>query len=193
MSLLGLGVFIHSEPLYSARVTNERWVPFVLQAQHSQLLESATEELAPEHRVLAFAIATTVLKVSLHYEMDPFLLLAMIKTESRFKPLVRGLHGEIGLMQILPQTAQWMAVRMGMKWNGPESLFDPETNIRVSTAYLNFLRTRFGAKNMDYVSAYNMGAANVRRLKAQDISPEIYANKVLGNYRSIQAQVSLAD
>jgi soluble lytic murein transglycosylase len=156
------------------------------------LFQRVNGEIAAKHLYLAPQIVSGVLKASLQHGMDPLLLLALIKTESGFNPNARGRHGEIGLMQIMPRTAQWMALRMNITWRGPEALNDPEYNIRLATAYLDFLRRRFSAVGTDYVSAYNMGAANVRRLKAKAVQPAIYANKVLKNYRSLNHQLTIA-
>jgi soluble lytic murein transglycosylase len=156
------------------------------------LYQTVLNELAPEHRAIAPKIVSGVLKASLKHGMDPLFLLAMIKTETRFNPNAVGRHGEIGLMQILPRTAQWMAIRLDLKWTGPEALKDPEFNIRLGAAYVDFLRNRLGRAGLDYVSAYNMGAGNVFKLRAMLIVPAIYANKVMHNYRSLAHRLTVA-
>lgn len=213
---MAMGALFHSESLQSAVSEEQEYLRIPLQAEvqlnHAREVLGASEmlsakwrtadfarllnqkiesELSPRNRFLAPVIAGSVLKAALQHDMDPLFLLAMIKTESRFNPNARGRHGEIGLMQIKPRTAQWMAVRSGLTWYGPESLNDPAVNIRLATAYLSYLRSRFKNPNLDYVSAYNMGFARVLRLRAQSVQPVIYADKVVGHYRSIRK--SLAD
>jgi soluble lytic murein transglycosylase len=156
------------------------------------LYQKIEDELSPKNRFLAPVIASAVLKASLQYQMDPLFIMAVIKTESRFNPRARGRHGEIGLMQIKPDTAQWMAVRSGLIWYGPESLNDPAINIRLATAYLGYLRSRFDGAGRDYVSAYNMGFANVLRFKKRSVQPAIYANKVVNNYRYMNKALARA-
>ncbi len=220
LSLYGIlftSLSFHSESLYSARgsVNDYTDIPVDVGAQmdHSseilgnvetvssnwrvaglaQLLVNKVEtELSEPNRYLAAEIVSAVLKASLQYKMDPVFILGQMKTESGFNPYARGRHGEIGLMQIKPDTAQWMAVRSGLIWRGPGSLNDPSTNIRLSVAYLSFLKSRFASRGIDYVSAYNMGAANVRKLRSQSIAPSIYANKVIQNYRSIRRDIVAA-
>lgn len=212
MSLLGL---IYAQPLFSARMGSleYRWIPVEISAQlkHEQEIlgmRSGTSQmwrtqnmheivhvqiernLAPEHQKLASKMTSAVLKASLQFEMDPLFLLAMIKTESGFDPNVRGSHGEIGLMQILPQTAQWMAVRSGIRWLGAEALKDPEYNIRLGVSYLSFLRGHFKNAGLDYVSAYNMGPKNVRRLRAKSVAPTIYASKIVQHYKNMHKRVA---
>ncbi len=207
----------HSESLYSARgsVNDHLDIPVEVDAQleHAKellgnietvtsawratglprlLFEKVEAELSKNNRYLAGEIVSAVLKASLQYKMDPLFILGQIKTESRFNPYARGRHGEIGLMQIKPQTAQWMAVRSGITWSGPGSLNSPSNNIRLSVAYLSFLRSRFNAGGTEYVSAYNMGAANVHKLRCRSIVPNIYANKVIQNYRAIRRDIVAA-
>ena len=98
------------------------------------------------------------------------------------------LHGERGLMQILPTTAAWMARKMGLR--APFDLRDPATNIKIGAAYLSHLRTMFRKVSVRYVGAYNMGAANVRRLIADDAEPTVYPRKVLGHYREYRSSFS---
>jgi soluble lytic murein transglycosylase len=115
--------------------------------------------------------------------MDPLFLLAVIATESQFNLKAHGLHGEIGLMQILPKTAHWLATRAGLPRNF--DLHDPAVNIRVGAAYFARLRKKFNGIGTRYVAAYNMGTSNVRRLLALRAEPRIYPDKVLVNYRKL--------
>ena len=63
--------------------------------------------------------------------VDPFLVAAVIKNESRFKPGAVSGVGAIGLMQIMPDTGGWIAKQMGLKNYELQSLYNPETNIRM--------------------------------------------------------------
>ncbi|MFX5793561.1 transglycosylase SLT domain-containing protein, partial [Acinetobacter baumannii] len=67
---------------------------------------------------------------------------AVIDTESSFRPNARGSHGEIGLMQLKPSTAQWIARRHGLPWWGPATLLDPAAIVRLGAAYLSDIRNR---------------------------------------------------
>lgn len=144
------------------------------------ILKTVTKSLKARDRGQAFAIARAVITESNRHQIDPLLVLAVIKTESQFDPRARGEHGEIGLMQMMPATAQWLLRRPD-----PIKLEDPLVNIRVGTLYLAHLRERFPKHTSRFVAAYNMGAHNVRRLIASQNEPRIYAGRVLANYHDL--------
>lgn len=133
-------------------------------------------------------IAHTLISEANKYNLDPIFLLAVIQTESRYNPMARGRHGDLGLMQLLPNTGLWMAKRL--KLQGRVDLRDPVTNIKIGAAYFAFLRKHFGAKGSRYLAAYNMGIRNVHRLLKEDKEPMLYASRVLKNYRSLYTQWS---
>jgi soluble lytic murein transglycosylase len=147
-----------------------------------EILRTVKSQLPRESQPRAFEIARTVITEANHHMMDPFFLLAVIKTESHFNMKARGRHGEIGLMQILPQTAKWLAPQAGMD---PEkiNLEDPKTNIRIGATYFASPRKSFSGFGSRYIGAYNMGAANVRKLVSMNVEPSAYPDKVLKNYR----------
>jgi soluble lytic murein transglycosylase len=139
------------------------------------------ESLPQEYASHAYDISKAVIVEANHHKMDPFFLLAVIKTESKFNVKAHGTHGEIGLMQILPKTARWMAAQAGLS-SRHINLEDPIVNIRIGATYFAHLRHKFEGKGAHYVAAYNMGSKNVRRLLAKNIEPHIYSGRVLGNY-----------
>ena len=138
--------------------------------------------LAPQWKAHARSISRTVITESAKYNLDPVFVLAIIKTESKFNPLTVGSYGEIGLMQIKPDTAEWIAKKFNLHWNGKKTLQNPEANIKIGLAYMNYLRTQFDGKPIRYVSAYNMGPRNVRRLLARNVKPAEYNERVMKNY-----------
>lgn len=86
------------------------------------------------------------------YNVDPALIKAIMKQESGFNPAARGSSGEIGLMQLMPKTADWLNV-------DPK---DIQQNIEGGAKYLHILSTQF--KTLDEViAAYNAGQGNIER------------------------------
>jgi len=154
------------------------------------LQKKVQTSLAPRWKTHARAITETVISESSKYNMDPVFVLAVIKTESKFNPLAKGSFGEIGLMQIKPNTAEWIAKKFKIAWNGKKTLENPSANIKIGLAYMNYLRTKFNRKALKYVSAYNMGPTNVRRLIAMNIKPAEYNARVMKNYSQIYAVIS---
>lgn len=104
-----------------------------------------------------------IIKYSEEYKLSPYLVAAVIKTESNFRPTARSNKNANGLMQITPSTAEWAAKKMGVKGYKDEMLSDPEFNIRMGCWYLDNLKKEFDG-NMDLVLAsYNGGRGNVQK------------------------------
>ncbi len=102
-------------------------------------------------------------KYSQEYDLDPYLVAALIKTESKFNKDVKSKRDAYGLMQITSSTAQWAAGEMKIDYSKPELLYDAEYNIRMGCWYLNDLKKEFNG-NMDVVlAAYNGGRGNVEK------------------------------
>lgn len=91
-------------------------------------------------------------------------------------------------MQILPQTAKWIAPQAGVDTDFI-NLENPSLNIRLGATYIAQLRKSFSNNGTRYVSAYNMGSANVRRLVKNKIEPYIYSGKVLDNYQGFYSRL----
>ncbi|MFZ4403638.1 MAG: lytic transglycosylase domain-containing protein [Pseudobdellovibrionaceae bacterium] len=127
-------------------------------------------------------IAQVIIDSSIKNELDPVFVMAIIMSESSFDPKKVGSVGEIGLMQIRPETAAWLAKKFKLPWKGAKTLRDPVANIRIGTTYLAHLRKRFDSHAQLYIAAYNMGQGNVQRKLAEDVWPKIYPRKVMENY-----------
>lgn len=162
---------------------SQREIASVRQSEvRRQIYNTVKSQLPKRYKDRAFEISRAVILESNHHKMDPFFLLAVIKTESHFNITARGRHGEIGLMQIMPQTAKWIASQAGLNPN-LVNLEDPATNIRIGATYFASLRKSFNGATAQYIGAYNMGPGNVRKLAALNIEPQVYPGKVLSNYR----------
>ncbi len=152
------------------------------------ILNTVRKSLPEAYRHRAFEVARSIISEANHHGMDPLFLMAVITTESTFNPKARGSHGEIGLMQILPKTAQWLAAQAGVK-SEQIDLEDPAVNIRIGATYFAQLRKSFMGHGTRYVSAYNMGSKNVRRLLKSNKEPKIYSSRVIGNYTAFYARI----
>jgi len=95
-------------------------------------------------------------------DLDPALVAAVIYAESRFDPGARSQHGAVGLMQVLPETAQQIAGETGGVDFVPEDLTDPEVNVRYGTYYLRQVLDQFDGDLVAAVAAYNAGAGAVQ-------------------------------
>jgi len=95
-----------------------------------------------------------------NYELDPALLAAVIYQESKFKADARSSSGAIGLMQLLPDTAQGIALHTGGTAFRVGDLYDPEINVRYGAWYLRHLLQKYGDERTA-LAAYNAGQDNV--------------------------------
>lgn len=93
------------------------------------------------------------------YGVEPSLVAAVIKAESRFDPEATSSRGAYGLMQLLPETARFVSERAGIRGD----YRDPETNIRIGTRYLSYLHSRYDGDQRLALAAYNSGEGRVDR------------------------------
>ena len=89
--------------------------------------------------------------------IDPFLVAAIIKNESNFNNKAVSPVGAVGLMQIMPETGQWIARQMGIKDYKTEDLFTSRTNIRMGCWYVGELYEEFHGNMALVMMAYNAG------------------------------------
>jgi len=95
------------------------------------------------------------------YEIPPELLAAVIRTESNFNPQAVSSAGAVGLMQLLPSTAEEIALRMGEEYN-LDAIAELETNIKYGAFYLSYLYRVLGNDWNNACAAYNGGIGNVK-------------------------------
>lgn len=99
-------------------------------------------------------------------DLDPYLVAAVVYQESRFSPRAVSPVGAVGLMQLMPGTADEMARRHGL--SGPLNLSVPELNLRLGTSYLKSLLDRYDGNLVMSLAAYNGGPSNVERWSGVD-------------------------
>ena len=93
------------------------------------------------------------------YELEENLVYAVIKAESNFDPKAESPVGALGLMQLMPDTFEWMQSHVGGEY-GTDALFDPAVNIRFGCALLRLLLNEYGDLRVA-LCAYNAGMGNV--------------------------------
>lgn len=94
-------------------------------------------------------------------EVDKYMIYAIIKAESNFKPEVKSQSEAIGLMQLLEETAVEMSNSIENQTVTKEELYDPETNIKLGTTYYSYLLKHYKGNNILALTAYNAGMGNV--------------------------------
>jgi soluble lytic murein transglycosylase len=93
--------------------------------------------------------------------VDPYLVLAIIREESQYDARATSSHGAVGLMQMMPMTAQALAKQYGHPELKREDLYEHDTNIRFGVRYLEELLQQFSGNVVHAVAAYNAGGPTV--------------------------------
>lgn len=93
--------------------------------------------------------------------LDPYLVCGVIHTESHFDMEAESRVDAIGLMQIMPDTGEWIAKKMSIKDYSQAKLKDPETNIRMGCWYLKYLMDKFDGDMTLVLAGYNAGPNRV--------------------------------
>lgn len=128
--------------------------------------------------------------------MDPLLVAAVVREESRFQPNAVSHKGACGLMQLMPSTAEEVAKKMGETCT-KTSLMQPDNNIRYGTAYLASLLKKYDGDLILTLAAYNAGSGRVDSWVAkkkgaftiEDIpyqETRDYVRKVLASHKKYQ-------
>lgn len=100
------------------------------------------------------------------YGLDAALIAAVAEAESGFVPDSRSSQGAVGVMQILPNTARFIARQPSRPSPSPEDLTNPEVGIAYGAWYLRYLIDRHGSVP-SALAAYNAGESNLRRWEEQ--------------------------
>jgi soluble lytic murein transglycosylase len=129
------------------------------------------------------SLSRTIVTEARSHRLDPRLVLAVVHVESRYDPYAVSDKQAMGLMQMLPSTGEWLAAQVGVVWRGPQTLFDPISNVRLGVAYLRMLLDRYDGNLSAALVAYNWGPAHVdTRLRDGVPLPADYADLVLRAY-----------
>ena len=125
--------------------------------------------------------------------LNPALVLGLIRQESHFERDIRSIANAVGLMQVLPSTGEWVANKIGFK---DYSLENPPDNIKLGTWFLDYTHREYDNNSLLAVAAYNAGPGNVNRWVKQFGTADLdrfveqipfsetrgYVENVLGNY-----------
>lgn len=143
---------------------SERGQTFLLMPE-PQVTRVLKDKLFKDSPARAKMMARHILSLCRKYHFDPAFVLSLIEVESRFRPRVVSPAGAIGLMQLMPNTAQGIAKIAGIPFRGVTSLQDPFTNVSLGMAYLAYLRDHYAhLPTFFLVAAYNIGPSKMDQL-----------------------------
>lgn len=154
---------------------------------------------------LPLSEAAVIRRQAAEKHLDPALIAAVIYAESKFEPRPSSAGAE-GLMQILPETAYFIAHLSGGSRFTAEDLQTPSINVAYGSYYLRYLLDHYGGRELPAIAAYNAGLSNVDawsahaaagggRLAVGDIPfPETreYVQRVLAAQREYRASYPAA-
>lgn len=126
-------------------------------------------------------------------QINPLLVTALIRQESRFEPNIRSIAGAAGLMQVMPGTGKWIAGKMNLK---QYNLDTPNDNVKLGTWFFDYTHQQYKNNSLLAVASYNAGPGNVskwlKQLNKNDPDEFVeaipfdetrgYVRQVFGNY-----------
>jgi soluble lytic murein transglycosylase-like protein len=137
------------------------------------------------------AIKPLMREVASRYQLDMELLQALIAVESGYNAQAVSPKGAVGLMQLIPATAERYGVRADKKRSIEQKLMDPRTNIRAGAQYLADLMRSFPGRLDLALAAYNAGEGAVLRHK-RSVPPfketQAYVQTVTELYHALKPQ-----
>ncbi|MDA0674379.1 MAG: transglycosylase SLT domain-containing protein, partial [Cyanobacteria bacterium] len=105
-----------------------------------------------------FPFAAAIARWAAQRQLNPLLVTALIRQESRFEPTIRSMVGAAGLMQVMPSTADWIQSQTDITIT---SLDNPEDNLNLGTWYLDYTHREYDNNSLYAVASYNAGPGNV--------------------------------
>lgn len=111
------------------------------------------------------------------FGVDPLLVAAVIRVESKFNREAVSSRGALGLMQVMPATARWIAPQIGLPELTEAQIMDPAINIRLGTWYLANLSSEFDGRLDIIIAAYNAGRGQVNQWLGEQIWSGSFADR----------------
>ncbi len=123
-------------------------------------------------------LANLIIKISGKYELSPRFIASVIAVESSFNSFAVSNMDARGLMQITPETAEYLNNKYKVAPSGQVNLFDVRQNLELGTLYIRELIQRYSSVKKA-MTAYNYGPGRVDTFISQNISmPAKYYNSI---------------
>jgi len=178
---LGLKTEAINEAIHSVRVSGERikvqsssyFLQKIGNYKYSVNIISRAPYSEENHSLLyPFAFMDEVQDAANKNDLDPYLILSIIREESRYDTDAKSIAGALGLMQLMPSTAKRYEKHAKVHYTNNSELFNPRINISIGSAYLKILINYFGSLP-PAIASYNAGEDAVKEWLKK------------GNYKSI--------
>jgi soluble lytic murein transglycosylase len=124
-----------------------------------------------------FPYQDKILNYARQHQINPLLVISVMRKESSFAPEIDSRAGAIGLMQVVPQTAQWVAEQINIS---DYSLTKPNDNINIGSWYLAYDCQQYNNNSLLAIASYNAGKTNVNRwMKTYGLDdPDLFVEKI---------------
>lgn len=126
--------------------------------QQSDVREAAYRKVVDNHPIY---YKDAIEKYSAEFNLEPAYVSAIIMNESSFRSNAESSVGARGLMQLMPDTAEWIAHKLDVQSYSFDRMYDPESNIRFGCWYLNYLSGLFRGDPVCVTAAYHAGQGQV--------------------------------
>ena len=110
------------------------------------------------HALFPIPYKEEIVEWSTQRQLNPLLVAALIRQESRFEKQIRSSAGAVGLMQVMPDTGKWVAQKIELKEYDVEK---PSDNIQLGTWFLDFTHKEYDNNSLLAIASYNAGPGNV--------------------------------
>ena len=141
------------------------------------------------HGVYPLPYADLITTWAAERRLNPLLVAALVRQESRFESKIRSGVGAAGLMQVMPSTAEWIKGKAGLE---SYDLNNPTDNVKLGTWYLDYTHSEYDDHSLFAVASYNAGPGNVAKwidqggyVDADDFAEKIPFPETKGYVRSV--------
>ncbi|NDJ19192.1 transglycosylase SLT domain-containing protein [Myxacorys almedinensis A] len=186
--IMRLGIGDNLDGIYMVSSLRDRETP-----EDQEHYQHLVQQPAYWQALYPFPFVEEIESWSQQRQLNPMLVTALIRQESRFEPNIRSSVGAAGLMQVMPETASFIATNIKLK---EYKLDDPQDNINLGTWYLDHTHQEYANNSMLAIASYNAGPGAVggwvSKAKTQDADEFVeqipyqetrgYVKSVLGNY-----------
>ena len=148
----------------SASAGEHRYSLSILANYFGQFLQHPTKDLPEDFWHLAYPrpFFDDIKNAATTHNVDPLLLVSLMRQESRFDKQAESSVGAIGLFQIMPYTASELAPELGLSVPDDIALMEPSINSALAGALLSRLNLEFSGATPPIVASYNAGEDRVR-------------------------------
>lgn len=177
----GDALALHAVPAVAALPPRSAEVPATVEeAWRARAVERESQRLAQQYIRQGYRVspqlAAQIHEAAIKHEIDPEIAFGLVRAESSFRNSATSPVGAMGLTQLMPRTAAWIA-----PGTTRADLRDPKKNLDIGFKYLRYLIDKYDGDTRLALLAYNRGPGTVDRALRRGRNPDNgYADFVMG-------------